>query len=93
MRGLSETVEKFESDRSRMVRQLAEIQETSSKAEMELRSQVRQAEVKAAGLEAQVESLVSRSRGWSDHCTNITVSLSRLSVLICCPHPGRFKTA
>ena len=43
-----------------MVRQLAEIQETASKAEMELRSQARHAEVKAAGLEAQVERLVSR---------------------------------
>ena len=60
VRGLSEMVEKFESDRSRMVRQLAEIQETASKAEMELRSQARHAEVKVAGLEAQVESLVSR---------------------------------
>ena len=60
MRLLDETVARLEADGGRMVRQVAEIQEAKSQAEVEMRTQVRQAEVKATGLEAQMEKLTSR---------------------------------
>ena len=58
MRRLGETVEKLEADGSRLERQLADLQEAKSQAEVEMRNDARQAEVKAAGLEAQMETLM-----------------------------------
>ena len=60
LRLLGDTVAKLEADGTRMERQLQEVQEAKSQAELETRTQVRQAEVKAAGLEAQMEKVMRR---------------------------------
>ena len=55
LRVFGETVDKLEADGDLMGRQLAELEEAKSQAEFQMRNQVRQVEVKAAGLEDQLQ--------------------------------------